>query len=266
MTPSAAGTGLLTSVPTIDEVLSDHESELGHDFIAYRNHAYHVVNLCAAIVKDRVDLEKIAVAAVFHDLGIWTDKTFDYIAPSVALAREYLVAHGREAWIAEIEEMIEDHPLPRQSRLTRRAIPPSRLDRRDPRAENIRASTSVDPVGARWLAERRVSLAPGAVDSRKIPHAPADAVADDQTVIATGPGPDPPSGLAPTKRQASRASAIVTRSAVDAVNDEPTPGHFAQRIYLFAAPGAEAILLLRVQAATPGPADSNFHLRACLIL
>ena len=109
MMQSVAGASLLISVPTIDEVLHDHASELGHDFIAYRNHAYRVVNLCAAIVKDRVDLEKIAVAAVFHDLGIWTNKTFDYIAPSVALAREYLPAHGRAAWIAEIERMIADH-------------------------------------------------------------------------------------------------------------------------------------------------------------
>jgi len=110
---------LLTSVPTIDDVLHDHATELGPDFIAYRNHAYRVVNLCAALVKDRVvlkkvalkkvALEKIAVAAVFHDLGIWTNKTFDYIAPSVALAREYLATHGRAAWIAEIERMIADH-------------------------------------------------------------------------------------------------------------------------------------------------------------
>jgi len=41
---------------------------------------YLVVNLCLAILGDsRVELEKIAVAAVFHDLGIWTNKTFDYI-------------------------------------------------------------------------------------------------------------------------------------------------------------------------------------------
>jgi hypothetical protein len=66
--------GLLTSIPTIEEVLDDHASELGHDFIAYRNHVYRVVNLCLAIVGDsRVEREKIAVAAVFHDLGIWTN-------------------------------------------------------------------------------------------------------------------------------------------------------------------------------------------------
>jgi hypothetical protein len=105
---------LLTSVPTIDEVLHDHAPELGHDFIAYRNHVYRVVNLCAALVKDRIDLErvgleKIAVAAVFHDLGIWTNHTFDYIAPSVARAREHLAARGRADWIPEIEAMIVDH-------------------------------------------------------------------------------------------------------------------------------------------------------------
>ena len=100
---------LLTSVPTIDQVLHAHASDLGPDFVAYRNHVYRVVNLCAAMVNDRVGLEKIAIAAVFHDLGIWTNKTFDYIAPSIALAREYLTAHGRAACIADIEGMIADH-------------------------------------------------------------------------------------------------------------------------------------------------------------
>jgi HD domain len=102
--------GLLTSLPTVEEVLDDHASELGHDFIAYRNHVYRVVNLCLAIVGDsRVELEKIAVAAVFHDLGIWTNNTFDYIAPSVAIARKHLAARGMADWIPDIEAMIVDH-------------------------------------------------------------------------------------------------------------------------------------------------------------
>ena len=100
---------LLTSVPTIDEVLGDHMAALGHDFLAYRNHVYRLVNLCTAIVGNRDDLEKVAVAAAFHDLGIWTNKTFDYIPPSVALARTYLTARGQADWIAEIERMIADH-------------------------------------------------------------------------------------------------------------------------------------------------------------
>ena len=102
--------GLLTSLPTVEEVLDDHASELGHDFIAYRNHVYRVVNLCLAIVGDsRVEIEKIAVAAVFRDLGIWTNHTFDYTTPSVAIAREHLAARGMADWIPEIEAMIVDH-------------------------------------------------------------------------------------------------------------------------------------------------------------
>jgi hypothetical protein len=109
MVQSVADDSLLTSDPTIDEVLGDHASDLRHDFTGYRNHVYRVVNLCTAIVGDRGDLEKVAVAAAFHDLGIWTNKTFDYIPPSMALAREYLTARGQADWIAEIERMIADH-------------------------------------------------------------------------------------------------------------------------------------------------------------
>src|SRR5262245_24121940 len=102
--------GLITTLQTVEAVLGDHASELGHDLIAYRNHVYRVVNLCLAIAGDhRGELEKIAVAAVFHDLGIWTNKTFDYIAPSVAIARGHLTARGMADWIPEIEAMIMDH-------------------------------------------------------------------------------------------------------------------------------------------------------------
>jgi hypothetical protein len=104
----AAQVALLTSIPTIDDVLNDHATALGDDFRAYRNHVYRIVNLCVAIV-GRSQLEKMAVAAVFHDLGIWTHGTFDYIAPSIALVHDYLVAHAREDWTGEIEGMIASH-------------------------------------------------------------------------------------------------------------------------------------------------------------
>jgi hypothetical protein len=103
----AAG-DLLTCIPTVEGVLNDHATALRDDFSGYRNHVYRVVNLCVAITR-RSELEKIAVAAVFHDLGIWTRGTFDYIAPSIALAHAYLAAHAREDWSAEIERMIADH-------------------------------------------------------------------------------------------------------------------------------------------------------------
>lgn len=104
---SGAG-ALLTHIPIIDGVLTDHATALRDDFVGYRNHVYRVANLCVAIAGPR-ELDKIAVAAVFHDLGIWTNSTFDYLAPSIALAQDYLVAHARDSWAAEVEAMIANH-------------------------------------------------------------------------------------------------------------------------------------------------------------
>jgi hypothetical protein len=53
--------------------------------------------------------ERIGIAAAFHDLGIWTDHTFDYLEPSVALAQRYLVEHGRLDWEPEIVAAIRQH-------------------------------------------------------------------------------------------------------------------------------------------------------------
>ena len=76
---SAADAGLLTSVPTIDEVLHDHMSELGPDFIGYRNHVYRVVNLCAAMVEDR----PVSIADFFATICtvIGVDYTKEYEEP-----------------------------------------------------------------------------------------------------------------------------------------------------------------------------------------
>ncbi len=106
---------LETIIPTVDGVLDVHARALGKDFVAYRNHVYRVANLCLAIAGHgarpaaRDALDRIAVAAVFHDLGIWTDRTFDYIAPSVALARAHLSGGAHADWLPEIEAMIVEH-------------------------------------------------------------------------------------------------------------------------------------------------------------
>ena len=101
---------LLSDVPTLDALLQSHVAELGGDFTGYRNHAYRVLNLCVDFSADSPSrLEKIAVAAAFHDMGIWTDKTFDYLRPSAALATTYLRDSGNETWTTEIGEMILEH-------------------------------------------------------------------------------------------------------------------------------------------------------------
>lgn len=58
-----------------------YATDLGDDFTAYRNHTYRVANLCVALSRTNAEqLEKIAMATAFHDLGIWTDHTFDYLS------------------------------------------------------------------------------------------------------------------------------------------------------------------------------------------
>jgi hypothetical protein len=101
---------MLTRIATLDGLLDAHAPVIGRDFTAYRNHTYRVVNLCVAQSSNAAEpLEKIAIAAAFHDLGIWTDGTFDYLVPSVALARSYLEQSGRVEWLPEVSAMILEH-------------------------------------------------------------------------------------------------------------------------------------------------------------
>jgi hypothetical protein len=156
---------LLISLPTVDEVLDNHASELGDDLTAYRNHVYRVVNLSVAIVGDTsVELEKIVIAAVFHDLGIWTNKTFDYIDPSLALARDHLAARGMADWIPEIEAMIVDH-----HKVTRSGAQPQLLVESFRRADWIDVSRGLRRFGLPrpFIAAVR-SMWPGAGFHRRL--------------------------------------------------------------------------------------------------
>lgn len=106
--PGGAGVG--TNITTLDAILASYKADIGVDFEGYRNHAYRVANLCLAQrPRDDTTIEKIAIAAAFHDLGIWTDQTFDYLEPSVALAMEYLADRGMGRWAPEIAAMIREH-------------------------------------------------------------------------------------------------------------------------------------------------------------
>ena len=101
---------LLDQCAIVDDVLHAYAGPLGADFTAYRNHVYRVVNLAAALCRDTgFAHEKLAIAAAFHDLGIWTDRTFDYLQPSIALASGYLTRTGRSEWHPEVAAIILEH-------------------------------------------------------------------------------------------------------------------------------------------------------------
>ena len=134
--------GLLTDLAPLDAILDRHAADLAADFTAYRNHAYRVATLCASQASGAPEaIEKIAIAAAFHDLGIWVDHTFDYLDPSVRLAREHLLASGRAAWVPEVTAAIlEHHRITRyrgRARLAGRALSPCRLDGRHRRPRRV---------------------------------------------------------------------------------------------------------------------------------
>lgn len=88
-------------------ILGRFQRELGNDAQAYRNHVLRVIEFCGAMHEG--DREKITIAACFHDLGIWTSGTFDYLPPSIALAQDFLREQGLERWSDEIATMIGMH-------------------------------------------------------------------------------------------------------------------------------------------------------------
>jgi len=101
---------VLRDIAIVEDVLREHAGPLGRDAAGYRNHVYRVVNLCLALgAPDENAVDKIAIAGVFHDLGIWTDGRFDYLPPSVRLVEAYLSGSGRASWTAEITGAILSH-------------------------------------------------------------------------------------------------------------------------------------------------------------
>lgn len=81
---------------------------MGGDLRGYRNHAYRVLNFCRALGEGDVP-ENLIVAAAFHDIGIWTHRTFDYLEPSAEEARNYLCAHDGGDRVDAVQSVIRTH-------------------------------------------------------------------------------------------------------------------------------------------------------------
>lgn len=95
---------------TIDSILDFYRSELGENYEPYKNHVYRVYNFSASQVTSNESLEKLAIAAAFHDIGIWTNNTLDYLGPSAQLAKEYCTKQNLSFLQSrEIEIMINNH-------------------------------------------------------------------------------------------------------------------------------------------------------------
>ena len=104
-------------IPLLEEILSQWQETIGRDYEGYKNHVYRMIHYCFAF-KDcnEEEREKIIIAAAFHDIGIWTKNTLDYIPPSISPAMEYLNKKNLNNWSTEIKLMIAEHHKVKQVR------------------------------------------------------------------------------------------------------------------------------------------------------
>lgn len=93
----------------IEDLLQQFKAAMAVDYDKYKNHVYRVFLNCLLIDSEKSNEEKYAIAAVFHDIGIWTDHTIDYLGPSVEQAKTYLTIAGKQEWTEEITLMIQWH-------------------------------------------------------------------------------------------------------------------------------------------------------------
>jgi len=101
---------LETNIDLIENILAPYKEIIGKDYMAYKNHVYRMVNFCLELKKcTKLEREKLFIAACFHDIGIWLNKTIDYIPPSIPPAVNYLKENKQLDWQEEITLMIENH-------------------------------------------------------------------------------------------------------------------------------------------------------------
>ncbi len=101
---------IVTTDDLIEKILSEWKDRIGEDFLGYKGHVYRMFNFCLALHPcNEEEKTKLAIAACFHDIGLWSDHTVDYIPPSIVQAKNYLSNNELQSWSEEIGLMIDLH-------------------------------------------------------------------------------------------------------------------------------------------------------------
>lgn len=101
---------MIVGLPVVDAILERHADLIASDMAGYRNHVYRVVNVMHAIAPITPDQHTaVGIAAAFHDIGLWTADTWDYLPPSVAAADAWLHEASMTGLAPLVRGMIENH-------------------------------------------------------------------------------------------------------------------------------------------------------------
>ncbi|TXH73010.1 MAG: hypothetical protein E6Q88_05700 [Lysobacteraceae bacterium] len=102
--------GIVVEEAQIESIFAEWRQALGAEYAGYRGHVYRVFNCCLRLRDcDADERRKLAIALVFHDIGLWSARTLDYLPPSEAEAVAWLARNGLAAWSDEIAMMIRMH-------------------------------------------------------------------------------------------------------------------------------------------------------------
>jgi len=92
------------------EIIFDKFKDLlGNNAMGYRGHCYRVLNYMHYLKLSEQDMEIVAVAIPFHDIGVWSHNTMDYLEVSFLEARKYIRMNKLTVDEEQIETLILDH-------------------------------------------------------------------------------------------------------------------------------------------------------------
>lgn len=99
------------SIPRIEGILQYYTTAIGNDYNAYRNHVYRVYHLTLLLHQQDLSIEEneyLCIALAFHDMGVWTHHTMDYLPPSTDLALFYMNENEMKN-TALVSQLIGEH-------------------------------------------------------------------------------------------------------------------------------------------------------------
>ena len=96
--------------PRVDELLARYETQIGNDFLGYRNDdVYRNITFAMHLLNQAPEHEQLVETAfVYHDIGLWTDHELAYLEPSEAVAHADNEKYG---WGLDPEAAAQYDPL-----------------------------------------------------------------------------------------------------------------------------------------------------------
>jgi hypothetical protein len=101
---------VISNYVVVEEAFEPLKAIIGDDFSGYKGHIYRVLTYTQHFLKgDETYLPLVAEALVYHDVGLWTDKTLAYLEPSEERATIALKGKYSQEEMQLIHDIIHWH-------------------------------------------------------------------------------------------------------------------------------------------------------------